>query len=71
MFGQLHNCKVSFPQGAEDLIEAHLQWPSLGRTGLSPLAVLCHDHHSAPTAMGRLRLVAAQTKELHYVFLLI
>lgn len=40
MFGQLHHSKVSFPQGADDLIEANLQWPSLGRTGLSPPAVL-------------------------------
>lgn len=47
--GQLHHCKVPLPQGADDLIEAHLQGPSLGRPGLSPLAALCHDHHAAAT----------------------
>lgn len=49
MLRQFHHSKVSFPQGADDLIEADLQWPSLGRVGLRPPAVLCHDHHSAPT----------------------
>lgn len=47
--GQLHHCKVPLPKGADDLIEAHLQGPSLGRPGLSPLAALCHDHHAAAT----------------------
>lgn len=49
MPGQFDHCKVSFPQGADDLIEADLQGPSLGRAGLGPRAALCHDHHGAPT----------------------
>ena len=49
MFGQFHHCEVSFPQCADDLIEADLQGPSLGSSGLSPLAALCHDHHGAAT----------------------
>lgn len=49
VFGQFHHRKVPLPQGADDLIEADLQGPSLGRAGLSPPAALRHDHHGAPT----------------------
>lgn len=51
--GQLHHCKVSFPQGADNLIEADLQRPPLGRRRrrrLGAPAGVCHDHHGASTA---------------------
>lgn len=47
VFGQLHYRKVSFSQGANDLIEADLQGPALGRAGLRTPAGFCHDHHGA------------------------
>lgn len=47
VFGQLHHCKVSLSQGANDLIEADLQGPLLGRAGLRTPAGVCHDHHGA------------------------
>lgn len=49
VFGQFHHRKVPLPQGADDLVEADLQGPPLGRAGLSPPAALGHDHHGAPT----------------------
>lgn len=61
--GQFHHCKISLPQGADDLVEAHLQGsPPLGRSWLSPLAVLSHDHHAAATVTV---LGTALGKNLH------
>lgn len=37
---EFHHCKISLAQGADDLIEADLQGPSLARPGLSCLAAL-------------------------------
>lgn len=37
---EFHHCKISLAQGADDLIEANLQGPSLARSGLSCLAAL-------------------------------
>lgn len=37
---EFHHCKISLAQGADDLIEADLQGPSLARSGLSCLAAL-------------------------------
>lgn len=64
MFRQLHHCKVPLPQGADDLVEADLQGPSLCRSGLSPPAILRHDHHGAATVwcLDSVRLVPAETK---------
>lgn len=50
--GQFHHCKVSFPQGADDFIEADLQRPPLGRTRLNSSVGFCHDHHGVPTVWG-------------------
>jgi len=65
MLGQFHHCKVSLPQGADDLIEADLQGPSLGRAGLR-WAVLFHDHNGAPAvwsySFGNLSYLQRQKK---------
>lgn len=37
---EFHHCKISLAQGADDLIEADLQGPSLARSGRSCLAAL-------------------------------
>lgn len=67
MFGQFHHGKVSLPQGADDLIKPDLQGSSLGSAGLSPPAVLGHDHHVAATVRREsIRLLPAETKATLY-----
>lgn len=50
--GQFHHCKVPFPQGPDDFIEADLQRPPLGRARLSSPVGFCHDYHGVPTDWG-------------------
>lgn len=52
--GQFDHSEVALPQRADDLIEAHLQGPTLSRHGgLTSCTRLSHDHHTEQCVQAR------------------